>query len=503
MKIPGGPDRSSVSIFRTVLFGSLALEGQPVRCVGIAPGIGVRISAGSFRAVTDDEVLHAANGIWQAVRPKLVEWLTSPVDPAGLRIVLRPDIEIEFGRDGQYLLRPGVAQIDIEYDPAFVAWFDATRAQRPLIETQPKRSPERTAQLDRICRLIETAIRKTVQGDDPLYERLPAPVRYRASGAIEAWDHVRQAAGEWGTDFLRRLRTHPVLRLMDIFPEFIDLWTEQMPFGIADDEAERHAGRSIVWQTFSAREGALYEPTPALHRLLDAAWIADDVPVGAIRLPTDTMCIVPDPSWWGRRDGIESVALFYHPESDNGHSQAVISCATWTHRREPERRVKLDVLQIPMGNPDRTIKEIFDEAGQSPDSAFPSDPEAAAQVQKHWSGVLDYVVKMLLYLTVREAHVVHDRAYSDAPRNFSGLGKRKRAERLAQIEQLYDRHIVGPAILDAQMAAPSHPDDEAHREVRGHWRRPHFRMQPYGPNGSLRKLAFIGPTLVRPDRLGL
>ena len=109
---------------------------------------------------------------------------------------------------------------------------------------------------------------------------------------------------------------------------------------------------------------------------------------------------------------------------------------------------------------------------------------------------------MLLYLTAREAHVVHGRAYTHAPREFGGLGKRKRAGRLAQIELLYDRHVVGPAILDGD-PMDSSTTSEAHYKVRGHWRRPHFRMQPHGPNSSLRKLSFIGPTIVRQDRLGL
>ncbi|WP_240766809.1 hypothetical protein [Paraburkholderia flava] len=78
---------------------------------------------------------------------------------------------------------------------------------------------------------------------------------------------------------------------------------------------ERDANRSLLWQTFNVREGALYEPTAALHRLLDAAYIADDVPVGLIRLPADAVCIVPDPSWWGRQGGIEAVTLFYPPEA--------------------------------------------------------------------------------------------------------------------------------------------------------------------------------------------
>lgn len=52
-------------------------------------------------------------------------------------------------------------------------------------------------------------------------------------------------------------------------------------------------------------------------------------------------------------------------------------------------------------------------------------------------------------------------------------------------------------------AAEAVPEGGEQHEVRGHGRRPHFRMQPHGPQSSLRKVSFIGPTIVRPDRLGL
>ncbi|WP_258181178.1 hypothetical protein [Burkholderia multivorans] len=126
------------------------------------------------------------------------------------------------------------------------------------------------------------------------------------------------------------------------------------------------------------------------------------------------------------------------------------------------------------------------------------DPPDAQQFSRN---ALDYAIKMLLYLNARDARAVRDRAYSSPPRYFPGLGKRKRTERLAEIEQLYDRHMVGPAILDPE-AAGSVSAGSALREVSDHSRRPHFRMQPYGPQAALRKLIFVGPTLVRPDRLG-
>lgn len=111
---------------------------------------------------------------------------------------------------------------------------------------------------------------------------------------------------------------------------------------------------------------------------------------------------------------------------------------------------------------------------------------------------------MLLYREIPDARVVADRAYSNAPREFKGLGQRKRKEPLAQIEHLHDRRIVGPAVLDWELAGHAATDPEAvHHEKHGHWRRPHFKMQPHGPHSSLRKLVFIGPIIVRPDKVGL
>ncbi|MGN6650842.1 hypothetical protein [Trinickia sp.] len=166
----------------------------------------------------------------------------------------------------------------------------------------------------------------------------------------------------------------------------------------------------------------------------------------------------------------------------------------WTDRVDGQAGMYMDALELSIDDPEKTIRELVDKEFQG---ANPEDEDA----RQLWRNALDYAIKMLLYLKARDAHVVHDRAYSNAPRNFNGLGKRRRAERLAEIEMLYDRHLVGPAILDAEPAASLPASDGMQREVRSHWRRPHFKMQPHGPNGSLRKLVFIGPTIVRPDRL--
>ncbi|MGG1946861.1 hypothetical protein AB1286_18930 [Trinickia sp. NRRL B-1857] len=215
---------------------------------------------------------------------------------------------------------------------------------------------------------------------------------------------------------------------------------------------------------------------------------ADDVLVHMIRVPVDVLCIVPDPSWSGRKRGIDTILLFRRRKEVEGQMADSLSIQTWG--------------RVGVGDERRIIKSLFDNTpATSWESEDPIDGVTSGG-RPYWESVLDYAIKMLLYLTVCDAQVVHDRAYSGASRDPSGLGKRRRAERLAEIELLYDRYIVGPAVLDVE-AARSMSTDGENGEVLGHWRRAHFRMQPHGPQSSLRKLAFIGPTIMRPDRLGL
>nr|WP_057924975.1 hypothetical protein [Burkholderia ambifaria] len=341
-------------------------------------------------------------------------------------------------------------------------------------------------------RLVTALMRSGDAVTDPKLARLPGPVRYRVTGALAAWDALRTATDRVASPTLTEmLRSHGILRLTRYFDRFT---RDLLPHGADGRSADVLAGvaqYSAVWLAFEVRQGAFYEPTPPLHRLLDAAYIAEDVPIGMLKMPTDTLCIIPEPTRWKQAGDIEAIAIFKNDRS--------IGFATWLVAGGPGDGATMDSITLPLENPDKTIRELMDELFQQPAADGLHDPPGA---QQFWRNALDYAIKMLLYLDARDAQVVHDRAYSNAPRHFPGLGKRKRMERLAEIEQLYDRHVVGPAILDAE-AAGSVSSDSVQRAVSGHWRRPHFRMQPYGPQAALRKLIFVGPTLVRPDRLGL
>ena len=291
------------------------------------------------------------------------------------------------------------------------------------------------------------------------------PVRYRATGAIEAWSNFRRAAGKNGPEADALLREVPLSSLLRVFPQLVECLCQRPLAQMAVPLEASMAAHSLAWQAFAARQGALYEPTPALHRLLEASYIADYVPVGMIRLPADAVCIIPDPSWWEK--GACAIALFQQCAELYGKLCPVISCVTVAQRQGIAAGVQTMAFDLRLDNPEKTILEDLEDAC----AVARGEGEETDESREHWRYILDCFVKMLLYLSVRDANVVHDRAYTNAPRNLSGLGRRKREERLAEIERLYDRHIVGPAIMDAD-AVNSLPSDGDHHEVRGHWRRP-------------------------------
>jgi len=497
VRIEGGPDYSSEATFVEAVTSSLMLDGKPVRCAGIVPGVTMRVRiAVPVPFPSPDSARRYACQVWDQISTKLAEWLSQPRLGAA-KLSGGPGLDIEFGRDGRDLIGPGAMQISVDHTDAAAAAYASRRAKEPFLTRASAYGGQlQQSQLDEIRRLFGVAVKKTERAWDALYDRLPVPVRFRATGAIEAWSQFRRAAGKNGAEMDMLLSDAPLSSLLRAFPQLVDCLCQRPLAQMAGPLAASMASQSLAWQAFAARKGALYEPTPALHRLLEASYIADDVPVGMIRLPADVMCIIPDPSWWER--GACAIALFQQSVEHDGKPCPVISCVTVTRRQAPAGGIRTMVFDLRLDNAEKTILEDLEDAC----AVARSEGEETDESREHWRYTLDYVVKMLLYLSVRDANVTHDRAYTNAPRELSGLGRRKREERLAEIESLYDRHIVGPAILDAD-AVSSLPSNGDHHEVRGHWRRPHFRMQPHGPNASLRKLAFIGPTIVRPDRLGL
>ncbi len=202
MRLPGGPLRSTKSLFYLALWGSLELGGKPVRSTGIVPGVSVRIAAGRG-PVDDEEASRLAKRTWQAAYSRLGDWIANgPRASSTLGMSALDGLQIEFAWDGVKDLSPGAMQIEVEYTKAFARAYAASRAHLLLIKLAAgEAGPPITIETRPLLGLIRHAMQKTARADHPLYARLPIPVRYRASGAIEAWRQVLEAAGPSGADF--------------------------------------------------------------------------------------------------------------------------------------------------------------------------------------------------------------------------------------------------------------------------------------------------------------
>jgi hypothetical protein len=123
------------------------------------------------------------------------------------------------------------------------------------------------------------------------------------------------------------------------------------------------------------------------------------------------------------------------------------------------------------------------------ESILPFAAQAVAELGAPFLSLVRIVAKVFLYLNLPQAARVEERLSSDALDRLARLGPKKAAKLQRQFFDLYDRIILGPKEI------------AGHGEVSPHLRRGHFRMQPHGPQMSLRKLMFIAPTWVRADRL--
>jgi len=109
---------------------------------------------------------------------------------------------------------------------------------------------------------------------------------------------------------------------------------------------------------------------------------------------------------------------------------------------------------------------------------------------------VSYVVRVFLYMALKQACVLPHRDYDEAQRRAAGLGERKRAKMLQRAASLYNGILVGPEALPATDAAGGTGSG-----VAPHWRRRHFRMQHFGVDNQQRKLIFVAPVLIHAELL--
>jgi hypothetical protein len=349
---------------------------------------------------------------------------------------------------------------------------------------------------------VERAIARTVDGWMTNYKHLPIPVRFRASGALRAWEQVLDQLP--GGDQVRTILADPRRSPHRCTEEFATAVGRHISAHDAEVVLMVQAmlQTSCDLLTFWLRRGALYEPTLPLGNLLGGVDMAEDMPMRYLQPPVPALCILPP---WQQRHlcaGAAAVTIFSH-DPFNLQTPASRTLMFMAHRLTDDGAI-VDQLELPVTDEDASLAATVDRVARSSTLntrlSPQTEPGTIEEAIESWRKVLDYVVKVLLYLATDGAMLHEIKPYTAAPRDFAGLGRRKRELRQAAIEQLYDRYIVGPQTA-SDWAGEHASLLGAHGQLTPHWRRGHLRMQAHGPHMTLRKPMFIKPTVVRADLL--
>lgn len=330
----------------------------------------------------------------------------------------------------------------------------------------------------------------------------PYPVQFRNQGAIDAWTRALGTLEVWRrwqdpSTQCRQIRT-------DILRQFEHARPERPLSGamaeMVAEDLQRLAVEISVNLKYHFQKGTVIEATPALETLLTNSDVDLSLPMSMVAPPyraqylrfgETAMRYLKVPVAQDADHFFDGVFCFLTPPPE--------SCAAGALRWTLELIIASKGLDRSrghvslLGETDRgsgTIGEwltrILGPAKEHPEEEFHRPMHAA----------VSYVVRIFLYMALKQARVTEHRDHDAAMRRAAGLGERKRAKLLQRSASLYDGIMVGPESLpsSAPACAPG-------GSVTPHWRRGHFRMQPHGVGNQQRKLIFVAPVLVHAEQL--
>lgn len=355
---------------------------------------------------------------------------------------------------------------------------------------------------DAVLRQLDPAIEAS---GFPALENTPYPIKFRNQGALDHWRRLFHSY-DWGqTIWNNWTKAHAtcldcVNELRWQVEEHLDPTSRrrQMP-GWSDTVV----ANVVKWAAnihFDRKSGALIETTPVLdtllmHSDLDATLpmqlFSPPFPAQYVRVDRATAEQLASPEDRVNRRWIDGVFCFAsRPESSGSPNDFVTVIELVIVYKKNDKGISARMLRGPLILPDETVTDWVDSILVPHTGKRTAGDESLLKL-------INYMVKVFLYLGLKDARKVVGTEYSAALGRLAALGPKKQAKMQRRLESLYDRITVGPATIPAVGA--THAD---HASRAPHWRRGHFRSQPCGPARSARKLIFVAPILIRADRLG-
>ncbi|MFJ1468811.1 hypothetical protein [Massilia orientalis] len=325
----------------------------------------------------------------------------------------------------------------------------------------------------------------------------PYPVAWRRQGAEEAWT---RAIGE--TDLWRQWSA-PGTSCAAIRDEM--LWQLERNFPLLEQEYapevlrsnQTHIANQVgVNLLYCLHKGTVTEATPALELLLANSDVDLSLPMSMVAPPYAAQYL---------HFGDVAMRHLKTPASNmRGHMFDGAFCF-FAPRTDAPDRWRLELILISKRE-DRYSGQVTLAGETERDNTSlgqwmewvlgAATGRLDNDCREAMHAVVSYVVKLFLYMGLKNARRVERNDHDDALKRAKGLGERKRDRLLKRTASLYNAILVGPETLPAQ-ARPCGGGSA----VAPHWRRGHFRMQPCGPGWQERKLIFVAPVLINAEQL--
>jgi hypothetical protein len=334
---------------------------------------------------------------------------------------------------------------------------------------------------------------------------LPYPVKFRNQGALDEWRRLFHAH-DWSQRMWDQWAKAPATCL-DCINELC--WQVEQPLDPYSrrqrppEWSEAAFTAAVKWAAnihFERKRGALIETTPALDTLLMHSDIDDTLPMHLfsppfnaqyLRLHRATAEHFTTAEDYASQRWIDGIFCFVSkPGSSTNPNNFVTVIELVIIYNTNDKGISAQLLRGPLIAPDETVTQWADAILMPQGGQRTHHDDALMKL-------INNMVKVFLYLGLKDARKELDTEYSTALKRLAAVGPKKHAKLQRRLESLYDRITVGPA------GTPTIPPVSGTAGSRApHWRRGHFRAQPCGPAHSLRKLIFIAPLLIHADRLG-
>jgi hypothetical protein len=330
----------------------------------------------------------------------------------------------------------------------------------------------------------------------------PYPIQFRNQGAFEAWKQALGGLEEWTRwadpkATCWRMRQEILQQLNNMRAHTHDSVESEAR---AQVDARMQAVSISANLKYELQKGAIIEATPALETLLLNSDMDLNLPMKMVAPPYHAQYLrfgpeaarhlkVPESDLPDRL--FDGVFCFFTPPTANAGD----GTAKWTLELifVSQRQDSYSGQVALLGETERDDRPLGEWLNQVLDTAKRRSVET---FYKPMYAAVSYVVKVFLYMALRQARSIEHREYDEAMRRIAGLGVKKRARLLQRVESLYNGIRVGPDDLPQESAA-----HEGGSTVAPHWRRGHFRMQVCGPGKLERKLIFVAPMLIHAAQL--